>query len=1053
MLFSDAQAQSGRTLGGVVRSAVDGQTIEGVSVQAGNKYTLTDKEGRFSITIDDPKGTLKINHIGFKEQSVAYDETTTLLDLQLHPTEQQIEEVEVVSTGYQTIPKERATGSFVQIDKELLNRRVGTDIMQQLDGVAPGLQFDNRRGRPISNIRGISTFSESGVSPLIVVDNFPFEGSLESINPNDVESVTLLKDAAAASIWGAKAGNGVIVINLKKGRGKGTRLSFTSNSSIQSKPDLGYQRPISSSDFLSVEKFLYDKGHYDRQLLPTTKKFYVHSPYIELLEKHKAGGVDLDDVAQQVESWSKQDYRDDLVQYHYRPAIYLQNSVAIEGGEENISYYLSAGYDRNSSWLEGMGNSRFTTRSVVDFRPLKTVSMQASLLYTGAKDVNSKASTYPINPGGGRRNLYPYASLLDENGNPEAIPMVYNLDYIDGLSGTKLQDWKFRPLSDWRYQQEKNNSDHLLFGVLTNYKPWKGFRLEVSYNFERQLSESGSLYEKESFFTRNLVNRFTQIQGNDLKLIIPNADIKDVGSSALTGHRGRLLGAFNWTDDAGYHMLDVLAGGEVNHRGYTSRGIRVYGFDSEILSSADLDYVNPYPIYDRLASNARIPSGQSLNGNTNRTVSTFANMGYTYLGRYGLSFSARKDASNVFGVKSNDRWNPLWSVGTFWTLSGEEWLQQAEFINSLKIRLTYGHGGNSTIRAAPYPLLLYSSSNAALTNYPFSYINYPPNPNLKWEDVATTNIGVDFALFRNRLSGTLEYYRKNATDLIVEDPVDPTVGFNQTFRNVGKISTNGFDVQLNVLTLDKKVKWRQTLAISGVDTKVKQFTGNMLTSNVYVSSGGQTINPIKEKMVYPVFSYKSAGLDPQDGSPRGYFEDEISTNYTKMLNDSLDNFNFHGSALPRFYGFYRHTVEWQSFSLYGSFLFKMGYYFRKETIRYNELFNNWVGHADFADRWQNPGDELHTTIPSTPYPASENRDIFYANSEHNIERGDHIRIQDLGIDFSLPLSKSSKLSQLKIGIACRNLGIIWSRSGSGLDPDYLGMPARRQYTAVVRFQL
>src|SRR5690606_20145300 len=189
-----------------------------------------------------------------------------------------IEEVEI-NTGYQRIPKERATGSFIRVDNQLLNRRASTTLIERLDGIAPGLQSDNRTGNQRLNMRGLSSFRGAGGSPLIVVDNFPYEGDLDNINPNDVESVTLLKDAAAASIWGSRAGNGVIVITMKKpSRDRGFRLSASTNTTISAKPDFFYEPQMSASDFIDVEMMLFEKGHYDGHLNGANARKLVFSP-------------------------------------------------------------------------------------------------------------------------------------------------------------------------------------------------------------------------------------------------------------------------------------------------------------------------------------------------------------------------------------------------------------------------------------------------------------------------------------------------------------------------------------------------------------------------------------------------------------------------------------------------------------------------------------------------------------------------------------------------------------------------------------------------------
>src|SRR5690606_14868355 len=244
MLFnlSDAWAQSAESrtaegqkavLVGEVLSSTDNKPIQGVSLRVNGISAITDNEGKFRIILTTKTGKVEVRHIGFQPESIDYDEKTTYLTISLEPLENQLEEVEVVSTGYQQLPKERATGSFVQIDNALLNRRVGSNVLDRLADVTPGLIFNNGKGAAAQmRIRGQNTI-HSDARVLVIVDNFPYEGDLNNINPNDVESITVLKDAAAASIWGARAGNGVIVITTKKaGSQGGTQIEANLNTTV-----------------------------------------------------------------------------------------------------------------------------------------------------------------------------------------------------------------------------------------------------------------------------------------------------------------------------------------------------------------------------------------------------------------------------------------------------------------------------------------------------------------------------------------------------------------------------------------------------------------------------------------------------------------------------------------------------------------------------------------------------------------------------------------------------------------------------------------------------
>jgi len=262
-------------LRGIVVSAVDNKPLDGVSVrvEAGKGRTSTKKDGTFSLLVEQRKGILKFTYVGFKSQEINYTLGLSLT-VKLIPEDNKLEEVEVVSTGFQKIPKERATGSFEFVDNKLFNRKVSTDFVSRLEDVVPGLTFNktgNSRGDYLNmNVRGLSTL-RSEMFPLIVIDGVPYDnknadfgkGTFNNINPNDIESITVLKDAAASSIWGAQSGNGVIVITTKRGKfNERTQLSFNSNVGIKAKPDLYYYPQMATSDYIDAQQYLFDQGKY-----------------------------------------------------------------------------------------------------------------------------------------------------------------------------------------------------------------------------------------------------------------------------------------------------------------------------------------------------------------------------------------------------------------------------------------------------------------------------------------------------------------------------------------------------------------------------------------------------------------------------------------------------------------------------------------------------------------------------------------------------------------------------------------------------------------------
>ncbi|HLT87955.1 MAG TPA: SusC/RagA family TonB-linked outer membrane protein [Sphingobacterium sp.] len=1048
-MFSSARAQSPQNreaaerqrpvLEGEVRSSVDNTPVQGVSIRVDGFLANTDEEGRFRIAVTEPEGAVDVRHIGFQPRSIDYDKRTTYLKIQLEPLENQIDDVEVVSTGYQKLPKERATGSFVQIDNELLNNRVSSNFLERLDGIAPGLQFDNRASRPIINIRGINTLRDNALGPLIIVDNFPYEGDLENINPNNIESVTLLKDAAASSIWGARAANGVIVVTLKTPmKEEGVKVSFNGNTNIIQRPDLYYHSRMSTSDFIDVEMMLYDQGFYDTQLNGPNRKFYVISPVVDLLDKASKDLITKDEALQKIDGFRSLDYRNDMMDHIYRAGVNQQYALDLNGGTGKMSYLVALGYDKNQHTIAGATNDRLNLRLANTFRPSSKLEVGGMLTLSNRNTRSGGGNLYPINPGGGKTQLYPYAQLIDENKNILPIPMTYNLDYVQSTGNGQLLDWLYRPLDDLHDEERTNNSKHIALGLHADYKLFADLNLSVQYNLENQLGKSGTFYSEDSYYIRNLVNRFTQINNGVVKRALPPGASLVSSNSDMISHRIRGQANYN-RKFAHKGEVAAFAGAELSDKHISSNSYQVYGYNAHVLTSANVDFENAYPIYDGLAANSRIPNAQDFNGAISRFVSFYMNGSYTYDNRYIWSISGRKDASNSFGIKTNSRWNPLWSTGAAWILSNEDFIKKQEWIDNLKIRGTLGFSGNSG-GGNSKPLIIYSGSTASYTNLSYAWLLAPPNPYLKWEVVRMVNYGLDFSFFGNRLSGTLELFSKKSTDLISADPIDQTTGFSEVTRNVAEIRGKGYDIQLNSTNLRGPVRWQTSIALSHVQDIVTSFYGTLSNTSDYVSNAGRNLTPVEDKPFYSVFSYRFAGLDPQDGSPIGFLDGEHSKNYINILQDSLQNIAFHGSALPPYYGFIRNNIGWKNFDLSFSIAYKFGAFFRKETINYASLYSSWVSHGDYEKRWQKTGDEKHTNIPSMIYPADGNRDTFFALSDAVVFKSDLVRLQDVRIAYTWSPEIKRRQIRLNFYATANNLGLIWTANKAGLDPDYNNLP-------------
>ncbi|MCS3556792.1 MULTISPECIES: SusC/RagA family TonB-linked outer membrane protein [unclassified Sphingobacterium] len=1032
----------------IVLDSLTQKPIAHVNIKNGLHETVgqTGENGSVLIPVEMARGNLQCSRVGYEPSIIAalsIDGREQII-IRLLPKSIEMEEVQV-NTGYHFLPKERSTGAYSIVTEKQLQERIAPNILDRLEGIAPGLQFDKRSGNSVMNIRGINSFGSGGIAPLIIVDNFPYTGEISNINPNDVESVNLLKDAAATSIWGARAGNGVLVINMKKPKAR-NELSFTANTSFTAKPDLRYLQEMSSTDFIAAERLLYDKGFYKPSLTGTNARLFVMSPVVTLLNQVDQKLITVAEAEEKIRSFEGLDYRDDYEKYFYRTGVNQQYNLSTGANMGALGYRVSASYDSNKGNMVGEKSERLTLTSSVKYEPNRMFRFELNSSYNNnGRMASLGVPNYPLNVGGGKASLYPYAQLADAHGNPLIIPYQYNAAFVDTVGGGRLLDWHYAPLTDISKSRSTMNNRYLSFSPTVQIRPMDGVMFALMYNYEHQANRIFGEYDVESFYVRNMVNRYTQIVGGIPRYNLPKGAIANVSNNILASHKFRIQGNVDKII-ALDHQINALLGAEVTNNMTSGESRRLYGYDGIRLTQSPIDYLTRFPIYGGLASAATIPFTDGFSKGLNRFISAYMNVGYTYKSRYVLSFSTRRDASNYFGVNTNNRWKPLWSAGAAWNLQQEKWLENSDFVNALKLRMTYGHSGNSTGQVFTDVILQYATAPDTYYGKQYARIISPPNTNLKWEDVAQLNVGVDFGFFRNRLSGSVDLYRKHTTDLISTDPIDPTVGFASINRNVASIKGRGIDLQLNALILNKGFKWNSSFFVSYTKDKVEKFKGNKYTGLNYASSGGRSISPIVGYVMYPVFSYRFKGLDPKNGNPLGFTADGPSDNYSQLLKDSVEQLVYHGSGLPLGHGAWTNSFSWKGVEFSWTLSFKFSSYFMKPTIRYMDLMNNWTTHADFANRWQHIGDELTTTVPSFSYPGNQNRDNFYSYSSANVEKGELLRIQNVRLGYTVQDQKMLERLRLKratLYVTANNLGLLWSATKSGYDPDFTYLPNAR----------
>lgn len=1017
----------------------NGKPMAGASVmiKGTNRRTASDANGEFILTKVDEKAVLVISYIGYEAKEIAAKQDFG--DIKMVINTGKLDEISIVSTGYQGLPKERATGSFSKVDNATFNRQVSTDVISRLKGIAPSVLFDERSGSPKLTIRGQATIFGND-QPLIVVDNFPYEGDINNINPNDIEDIDILKDAAAASIWGVRAGNGVIVIKTKRGRtNQPMSIGITSNVTIGEKPDLWYLPKIASTDFIDIEKMLFDKGFYNT-IISNTAANRPYSPVVEILNNQKNGLVTAQQANAQIDALRGYDLRNDMEKYLYQTTVKQQYALNLSGGTDKYSYYFSSGFDKNRNSEIGNNFERISLNSNQVFRPIKNLELSVGLNYNQNNQSTSNVVSMLNNMG--QEVMYPYARLTDNNGSPAVVIKDHSTLLKKKAVSEGLLNWDFVPLAELNYQNNKLKQSEIRLNTALKYTILPSLSAEARFQYEHQQAERRNFYDKDSYYVRNQINLYTTFASGMMARNIPLGGIFDNSNTELTALNGRFQ--LNFDQKWNKHQVNAIAGFEARQTKANGISSRLYGFDPNMGSSVIVDYLNSFEIYGKGYTNL-IPQNNDYSQTLDRIRSYYINGAYNYDLRYVLSASARIDQSNLFGVATNQKSVPLWSVGAKWNVNKENFYQLG-WLPNLTLRSTFGFSGNVDRSITAYTTARISQNSTNLL--PNASLVTPANKNLRWEKNGLWNFGVDFGFKNNRLTGSIEIFKRNGTDLIGNGDIDPTTGFLSYRGNLASMKGKGVDLELNSSNIQSKsFHWLSSATFSYAKDEVTKYS-RISTITSFVSTNDYSIGrtptgyaPVVGRSLFGVYSYPWAGLDPNTGQARGYLNGLPSSQYAQITNslgqDPANNLIYHGNALPPYFGALRNTLTYKDLEISFNITYRLGYYFRRNSFT-NLALQSYIVHGDYYNRWQNPGDEIKTNVPSFLYPANSLASRYYQFSEVLVEKGDHIRLQDISLAYQIRTAflRDINIKGLKVFVYANNIGLIWKANDAGLDPDF-----------------
>ena len=707
-----------RPLSGTVRDA-SGEPLIGVTVALANSNvrTITDNDGHYQLNIPATACEVEFSYIGTENYTLQVAGGNTPLRRNVTLESDNLLD-EVVVTGYQTISKERTTGSFDKINAKDLETRPTADLSSALQGMVAGMQAtENEDGTVTFAIRGQSTLY-ADAQPLIVVDGFPIEGTFTSINPNDVESVTILKDAAAASIWGARSANGVIVITTKKSHDKKLKVQGKAFWRIQTNPDLDYVLNQASSkstvDYeIKGNEMGWDMGY---AYTPTLSNFYggALSQAQELYFKHKYFGLSESAMNTSLDELRNRSNRQQLKDYLMQTALLQQYNVNLQGGSEKLSNYLSLMYEKNDERTIKRGYNRFMLNynNEYKFNKYITATVGATLQKRSQDQTGVTLQEFT--------ELSPYDMIKNADGSYAYQPYIYDnlmIDQVD-TSSFPYSDFSYNMLREVENRKYKTTTSNYRVQLGLNFKIIKGLNYDIKYQYERNEYTTTQYDNEETFFVRDRVNFYSDFDTNTgvaTNSYLPTGGIKR--SRNGVNFNDVFRNQLNYSNIFGKHDITAIAGIEMSR--YVNRSTTnptVYGYvattnTAQIPGYGQNDNIGNLYDYSYYNTDYFNSLATTYTDREDRYLSYYGNVGYMFDERYGASFSIRSDGSNFVSKDASLRWSPMWSAGVKWNIHKEGFMKDLACVNRLSLRATYGINGNAEKTTSP-ETLIYTFTNS-----------------------------------------------------------------------------------------------------------------------------------------------------------------------------------------------------------------------------------------------------------------------------------------------------------------------------------------------------
>lgn len=1068
---------------GVVKDT-NGDPVPGVIVNLEGTLTATttDIDGKYVLQVPDfttMEARITFSLIGMKKMAVKYDGKKTL-DVIMENNDKQL--TEVVVTGYQDIDKRDMVGAYTKLKGDDIKLPSYTSVDQMLQGRVAGMIVSNTSTRvgaaPKITLRGTSTIMGT-TSPLWVVDgivqqdveNFNSNSAMLSgsendltqylgsaiswLNPNDIENITVLKDASATAIYGSRASNGVIVITTKKGKAGRLSVNYSTNLTVSMRPTYKDYYVMNSKERINFSKEAYDAGGY-----------YQSTPIAQM---NTYEGLQLLYLMGQLsESEFKERYKyletvnTDWLDLVTRTAFSHSHNLSVSGGSDNTTFNVSANYSKTQGIEKGNDQENFSGRIRVGFQLSPKVKLDMSLVGTVNKVTGFTAGVSPQSYAITTSRSIP---AFDNDGNRLFYRKESN--YTLNKAVRETTGLGYNILNEMDNSYSETNSPRI--GATLNFAWYPLKNNDLKYEFVGgYTNESRSSEAYADARTYYIAQKY---RGYDYGSVEPgSAEFKAAmlpfGGSIVNGSVRSW--SYNIQNKLTYtrsfekeHRLNAMLAWEVRSNHTSSNTGTIFGFVKDkgetITTPPSPDQVVPisgsYSGWGTMIDDL-YGGGSNISNFTDNFMSIFASTAYSFRNRYVFNASIRNDFSNRFGSDTNNRLDPNYSLGASWRASEEPFMDKVKpYLSSLNIRLAYGIQGNALTRQSPELILIKPKISNIYSDY-VSTISQIPNSHLTWEKTKSWNVGFDMGLFDDKVSLVVEMYKRNSSPVIAATLLPEYGTSAQIPQNGPKLENKGIDVTASFTPVETKdAKLGMTITFSKNWNKVKTadyIQNKVLTTETYLTGNKSSSGEIL-RAGYPVdgfWRYSFAGLDPQTGVPTFNYMDK--TDYT----DQSDFLTYAGSKEPVMMAGINLNFSYKQFSLSSTLSANLG----GKAILPDPYSSFSLGKMPspetnlsrlLTERWKVPGDEAHTDIPGVYTGSSLNLNIvdpsgisksiyaMWAASDARVASASFLRCRAITFSWYIPANilKTVGIQAASLSASMNNIFVIKDSKFKGMDPE------------------